>query len=103
MNQLKQEEAFDDQQLEDQDGGFPKTWWHSRWIPVAEHKTGSLICIDLAPTDKGVPGQILRVETHYDGPSATKYNSFLEWLVAYKDELLKGNYKVDEHGNLEPK
>ena len=103
MNQLKKEGAFDDQQLEVQDGTFQKTWWHPHWIPVAEHKSGSLICIDLAPAEKGVLGQVLRVETHHDGPSPTKYKSFLEWLVAFKDDLLKGNYEVDEHGNINPK
>jgi cell wall assembly regulator SMI1 len=102
MRELKAEGKFDDSQLETDGTSFEPTWWHLGWTPVAEHKTGSLICLDLAPLEPGLVGQILRVDTHYDGPSTTKYRSFAEWLSGYKEELYSGLYAPDDHGNLSP-
>lgn len=73
--------------------------WHLGWIPVAEHKSGILICLDLAPGPTGTSGQVLEMDLQ-EGPSATEYDSFLGWLASFRDDLKQGVYGVDEHGYL---
>jgi cell wall assembly regulator SMI1 len=76
-----------------------KCWWNKKWIPFALDSGGNLKCIDLDPDINGTYGQIIDVEFQDAiGPSATKYNSFTEY-INYQLELLELNkYDLDSDG-----
>jgi cell wall assembly regulator SMI1 len=60
-----------------------------------------MICLDLAPGESGVVGQLIHHEARDDGPLVTRFNSFATWLQQYALHLQSGQYLVDEHGFLE--
>ncbi|HEX5414886.1 MAG TPA: SMI1/KNR4 family protein [Chloroflexota bacterium] len=76
--------------------------WSREWIPFAADSAGNLLCIDLAPGPKGHVGQVIQVEPA-EGVFVTKFRSFGEWLAAYRDDLRRGAYEVDEDGLLQAK
>lgn len=101
LSELKAAGKFDDAVMDLSRETFQQTWWHVAWIPIAD-AFGSLICLDMDPTEKGIVGQVLQHETHAEGPILTRYHSFGEWLNDYKNELYDGQYGLDEYGNFGP-
>lgn len=73
-----------------------------KWVPIAEHKAGIVICLDMEPQVNGSIGNIIRFD-YEEGPSTTKYKSFLDWLRGYRDDLMQGQYEIDSYGFLNPK
>ena len=80
---------------------FAAVWWHPKWLPVAEHRAGTLVCVDTGPGPEGRSGQILQLELDDEGPAATQWQSFAHWLEAYRRDLEAGKYQVDPDGNLD--
>jgi cell wall assembly regulator SMI1 len=76
-------------------------WWHPGWIPVADHLSGALICIDLAPGARGQLGQIIEFD-YREGPALTDFASFADWMIFFRDRLTIGYYKINQNGYLEP-
>lgn len=100
MNERSEQGDFAGRQRADQDGGRSRdTWWDRGWIPFAEDSVGNLLCLDMAPGARGHTGQILALDGD-EGPVATPYLSFLDWLTVYYDDLERGMYDVDESGWL---
>lgn len=73
------------------------TPWNPAWVPFAEDSGGNLICLDLAPGPRGRVGQVIYLE-QVEGPLASPYGSFDEWLRAYRDGLQRGGYMVNAEG-----
>ncbi|SFD74028.1 Cell wall assembly regulator SMI1 [Chitinophaga sp. CF118] len=74
-------------------------WWHEKWVPIAFSSQGDRVCIDMAPGPRGVVGQVI---IHYveEGPMASGYDSFLDYLDDYDTRLIGNEYEVNESGNL---
>jgi cell wall assembly regulator SMI1 len=79
---------------------FAPVWWSRKWLPVAEHRAGTIMCVDTAPGPQGVIGQVLELDLSDEGPALTGWRSFAEWLDAYRGDLEAGKYQVDQYGNL---
>jgi cell wall assembly regulator SMI1 len=76
-----------------------KCWWNKKWIPFALDSGGNLKCIDLDPDINGIYGQIIDVEFQDGiGPSATKYNSFTEYINYQLELLVLNKYDLDSEG-----
>lgn len=43
----------------DADDGIQELWWSEQWLPFAGNGEGDFLCVDLAPTEAGVDGQII--------------------------------------------
>ena len=56
-------------------------WWNRRWIPVARSPSGDCLCVELAPGEKGVSGQIIEV-WHDDDSRSQAAIGFVELLEA---------------------
>ncbi|HXV91932.1 MAG TPA: SMI1/KNR4 family protein, partial [Pseudonocardia sp.] len=69
-------------------------WWNPGWVPFAEDGGGNLYCVDLAPGERGVRGQVIRWEIH-GGPCGPVAASFAEYLLGYRDDLTGGRYVYD--------
>lgn len=82
-----------------EDSNIKSVWWHPHWIPFAMNSTGDMLCIDMAPGETGVAGQVL---LHYtdSGPCSTNYSSFYEWLLGYLKDLLEEKYECSDGGFL---
>jgi cell wall assembly regulator SMI1 len=79
---------------------FAPVWWSAGWLPVAEHRAGTITCLDLAPGPEGMVGQVLQLDLRDEGPGLTRWKSFAEWLEDYCNDLKRGRYEVDAWGNL---
>lgn len=100
MNELAEYNAFaENRVVYRQHDIFMDTWWYHKWIPIAADSAGNLYCVDTAPGLNGRVGQILLWDV-VEGPSATTYSSFVEWLAKHRDELLSGKFKVIENSLL---
>jgi cell wall assembly regulator SMI1 len=98
MTQANEEGMFKKKKVVGRRGEtIQNTWWHSGWIPFAEDSGGNMYCLDTAPTEKGVFGQVIKMELA-SGPFPTEFHSFREWLEKYKDDLYGGVYEVDDEG-----
>jgi cell wall assembly regulator SMI1 len=40
-------------------GAVRADWWNQRWLPISDDGAGNHFCIDLAPPEGGVPGQVI--------------------------------------------
>jgi len=80
---------------------FAAVWWHRKWLPVAEHRAGTLVCIDTVPGPEGRSGQVLQLELDDEGPAATPCQSFAQLLDFFLRDLKAGKYQVDPDGNLD--
>lgn len=70
--------------------------WHPKWIPIGIGGGGiNLVCVDLAPTRSGTPGQL--VHTGDAGPVIAA-NSFFSYLERLFDAVDEGKLVVDENG-----
>jgi cell wall assembly regulator SMI1 len=75
-------------------------WWHPAWIPVATCHTGSNICLDLAPSEKGHYGQLIAV-LHDDPARHLVAGGWSEWLTHFLHDLHRGMYFYsDDHAGL---
>lgn len=63
-------------------------WWCPAWIPVCADGSGDLLCVDLQPGPKGVPGQVVWFR-HDDAERSVEARSFKAWLQKVARELPK--------------
>ncbi len=57
-------------------------WWSPSWVPFTSNGGGDHFCLDLAPSSKGTPGQVIK----YSGelPSRRlKASSFSKWFELF--------------------
>jgi len=70
-------------------------WWNDKWIPLTSDGCGNHDCLDLAPTEKGRVGQIIKM-WHDDDTRPLVADSFREWLENYIDALEASEYVYSE-------
>lgn len=87
--------ADDDIQSERIDAGIRKVWWHPKWIPLTYNGGGDHDCLDLAPIDEGVRGQIITM-WHDDDERKVLSHSIKEWLQQYAEQLETGHLVFSE-------
>jgi len=64
-------------------------WWSAAWIPLTYDGCGNHDCLDLAPTDKGLAGQI--IDFWHDSADRTRVaTGFHEWLSAFAADMESG-------------
>ena len=101
MKGLSEEGAFKDfEPHHPHRNKIQNTWWCLGWIPFAEDGSGNMICIDITPDINGVVGQIIYMEIQGEGPIASQFRSFFEWLESYRNDLYEGRYEVGEEDFL---
>ncbi|BEN51430.1 MULTISPECIES: SMI1/KNR4 family protein [Serratia] len=66
--------------------GIRPEWWSPAWIPFTYNGAGDHLCIDLAPTDVGIPGQIITL-WHDDGVREKQADSFIQWFTQYVEQM----------------
>jgi cell wall assembly regulator SMI1 len=62
------------------DDGVRCEWWHPGWLPVASNGGGDYLCVDLAPAEGGVAGQVVHF-SHESGERPRLASSFAELLA----------------------
>ncbi|MCW3464578.1 SMI1/KNR4 family protein [Chitinophaga nivalis] len=103
MNRLNKAGTFD--KMTKNMSGDPrikKVGWHEKWVPIAMNSAGDTVCIDMDPGPEGVPGQII-IRLMEQGPIATDYTSFFDWLDAFDTDLKGDSFEVDSDGFLHRK
>ena len=50
---------FADAEPVETDPGVREVWWHTGWLPFAANGGGDFACLDYAPADGGIPGQVI--------------------------------------------
>jgi cell wall assembly regulator SMI1 len=68
-------------------------WWSPKWIPLAAHAGGDLLCLDLTPTRVGRAGQIVRF-MHDDDRRPVVASSFRALMASFLEDLQAGRYEV---------
>ena len=68
------------------DKGIQDDWWHPGWIPFASNGGGDSICLDLAPTKDGTPGQVITM-SHETSTRELLAPSFGQWLAGLADSI----------------
>jgi cell wall assembly regulator SMI1 len=81
--------------IEPDDGLVRFSYCHPGWLPLNEDGAGNLHCIDLAPADNGVHGQIIAWEMQ-GGPCNPRAPSLEDYLRNYRDALVSNRYRYDE-------
>ena len=67
--------------------------WREAWFPFAwNQNTNRHLCIDLDPTSKGTPGQVIYVGDW--GELSVHGNSFIDFLNIINGKLLGANYEL---------
>jgi cell wall assembly regulator SMI1 len=69
-------------------------WWSPAWIPIVSSGSGHQICIDTAPPDGGVPGQVI-LFLHDDLERFVLADSFAAWWSAIARGLTDGSLAWD--------
>jgi cell wall assembly regulator SMI1 len=70
------------------DKGVANSWWNNAWIPFASNG-GDFLCIDLAPTEAGIVGQIIKIR--HDNPARkVMAASFGVWLEQLAETIENG-------------
>ncbi len=70
-------------------------FWHQGWIPIAHNGGGDNYCLDMAPTEKGIVGQV--IVYYNDGPDPILVAPSLgDWLRDLADGLESGKYTLEE-------
>lgn len=101
MKRLKTEGVFSNRIVDGEETGvIQDLWWHEFWIPFAEDGGGNFLCIDMAPGPNGSLGQIIQVERD-EGAFESKFKSFSEWLIDYRDGLNSGKFVVNDVGTID--
>ncbi len=75
------------------EGPARAVWAHQSWIPFATDYNGSYLCIDLAPTNEGRPGQVLLVD---NDERRVVYAGLLEMLDECRSRMEDGFHPDDE-------
>jgi cell wall assembly regulator SMI1/ankyrin repeat protein len=60
--------------------GISDAWWNPGWIPFASNGGGDSLCIDLAPAENGVIGQVITM-SHEASEREMLEVSFRQWLA----------------------
>jgi cell wall assembly regulator SMI1 len=71
------------------DDGVRAEWWHPGWVPIATDGGGDSICVDLAPAEGGVVGQVIHV-SHEVGDRPRLASSFAELLAMLAEHYEAG-------------
>jgi cell wall assembly regulator SMI1 len=87
--------SIDGQHAADADVGIEPRWWHRQWVPFASNGAGDLLCIDLAPTAGGKPGQVLEF-LHDSRRRRLVAPSFLEWVARAAADFFEGRFVATE-------
>lgn len=66
--------------------GIRSEWWNPAWIPFTYNGAGDHFCLDLAPTDAGISGQIITL-WHDDGAREKQAGSFAQWFAQYIEKM----------------
>lgn len=90
--------ADDDIQGDLIEAGIRKVWWSPKWIPLTYNGGGDHDCLDLAPTEKGVRGQIITM-WHDDDERKVLSPSIRDWLQQYAEQLESGQLVFSEDYN----
>jgi cell wall assembly regulator SMI1 len=69
-------------------------FWHPGWVPFAYTGKSDSLCLDLAPADGGMTGQVINWSS-YRGPSGPFAWDLESFLTGYRDGLLAGRYAYD--------
>lgn len=72
-------------------------WWHARWLPFLEGPSGDYLCVDMAGTFGGRPGQLIDF-VHNDPTRTIVAPNLASWLECYAD-LLAADL-LDENGSV---
>ena len=64
-------------------------WWHRRWVPFVWNVQGDHLCVDLAPPDTGVAGQVI-TWYHNTGPEEVVAAGYDEFLGRIAEALAAG-------------
>ncbi|MEZ4323349.1 MAG: ankyrin repeat domain-containing protein [Myxococcota bacterium] len=84
------------------DEPIARQYWHEDWIPVARDQDGNLLIIDLAPTETGIPGQLVSWSKE-QGPLSVLASGLTPFLRLLAARLRAGRLKVDKRsGGLIP-
>jgi cell wall assembly regulator SMI1 len=75
--------------------GVRSDWWHPGWLPLTYDGAGNHWCLDLAPTEAGTRGQIIRM-WHDDDERPVIADSFSAWMTAYIVALEAQEYGFSE-------
>jgi len=73
--------------------------WNRNWIPFASNGGGDFYCIDLAPTETGVKGQIITMK-HETGQHKRLAASLRDWLDMLAHDLEAGKFEYREGKGL---
>lgn len=69
-------------------------WWNPNWIPFTHDGHGNHLCLDLAPTENGISGQIISV--YHDSPERELIsNSFKDWFGGLAQEYESGLFRFN--------
>lgn len=78
---LLQDGDFDDR-VAKADAEIQDGWWKKDWIPFATNGRGDFLCLDLAPSDSGHLGQVIKV--FHDLPDRSVVStSFFNWIEGF--------------------
>lgn len=66
--------------------GVQKKWYHAGWIPLAFDGAGNFLCMDHAPAEGGVEGQIIHFSSG-GGARPVIAKGISEWLAEVADKL----------------
>jgi cell wall assembly regulator SMI1 len=93
LKELADDGTFQDMSGEPADPRVATDWWNPRWIPIAHNSSGDYRCVDLAPANGGVAGQIIGY-WHADARREWLAADAEAWLAAFADDLEAGRYVV---------
>lgn len=77
------------------DTGIQKAWWSPDWVFIGRDGACGYRCVDLAPTEEGTPGQIIKLWTD-DGHRQHIADSFTALIRRIADGLETGEYLFHE-------
>lgn len=93
-------ENGEDQGSEPDDPAIEVVWWSPMWIPFTYDGSGNHLCVDLAPTESGTVGQVVRM-WHDDSERSLEAKSFGAWIEQYVTALEAGEYVYsEEYGSI---
>ncbi|MCA9801930.1 MAG: SMI1/KNR4 family protein [Cyanobacteria bacterium HKST-UBA02] len=79
--------------------GVSSQWWHPGWIPFATNGAGDYYCIDTAPVDGGIAGQVIAF-SHESGERPVLAGSLAEYLETLAESLESGAYEYHREYGL---
>jgi cell wall assembly regulator SMI1 len=76
-------------------GPIRAKWYHPSWLPISNSGFGYYFCLDMAPTSRGVVGQVIRF-CHDEEGRYLQAKGFREWVARFVAGLEAGRYHYDE-------